>query len=223
MSGRKRERLPPPRDAADEVSLGVGRGALRTGDHAVFVYRSPDELLEQVVPYLCAGLTAGDKVVYVADDLDVALVNAALRKAGVDVDGLTQAGRLVVVAATDAFFPGGRFDADEAISGVRALLAQAHADGFRRVRFSVEMTYLLRNVPGIERGVEFEARVNDEVFAGQPIVCICTFNQARDDGRVLLDVLRTHQVLIEGGTAWENPSYVHGELAWKNEEPRGPK
>lgn len=217
MSGRKRKPLAPPRDAADAVSLGAGRGALRTGDHAAFLYRSPEELLAQVVPYLCEGLTAGDKVVYVADDLDVARVDAALRKTGVDVDAHTREGRLVIAAATDAFFPGGRFDPDEAISGVRAMLAQAHTDGFRRVRFSVEMTYLLRDVPGIERGVEFEARVNDEVFAGQPVVCICTFNQARDDGRVLLDVLRTHQVLIEEGAAWENPGYV----AWRNGEPRG--
>lgn len=217
----KRKPLSPPRDPADSVELGAGKGILRSGDHAAFLYRSPDELLDLVVPYLREGLAAGDKVVYVADDLDASRVSAALRESGVDVDGDTRAGRLVVTSSTDAFFPGGRFDPDDAIAGVRGLLAQARADGFRRVRFSVEMTYLLRDVPGIERGVEFEARVNDEVFAGTPVVCICTFNRTRDDGKVLLDVLRTHQVLIESGGAWENPGYVRGELAWKKPLDRG--
>lgn len=216
MAGRKRKSLAPPKDPAEEVALGAGRGTLRTGDHAAFLYRSPEELLDLVVPYLREGLAAGDKVIYVADDLDVARVEAALRESGVDIAAHAAAGRLVVASAMDAFFAGGRFDADAAIADVRATLAQARADGFKRVRFSVEMTYLLRNVPGIERGVEFESRVNDEVFAKEPVVCICTFNQTRDDGQVLLDVLRTHQVLIEEGAAWENPGYVRGELAWRN-------
>jgi hypothetical protein len=194
---------------------------MRAGDHAAYVYRSPEDLLERVVPYLRDGLAAGDKVVYVADDLDVTVVNAALREAGVDPEAEATAGRLVVTSALDAFFAGGRFDPDEAIAGVRALLAQARADGFKRVRFSVEMTYLLRNVPGIERGVEFEARVNEEVFASEPILCICAFNETRDDGRVLLDVLRTHQVLLEEGGVRDNPGYVRGPLAWRNRESRG--
>lgn len=197
------------RPASPETAVELGNGnALRTGDHAAFLYREPADLLALVVPYLIEGIRANDKVVYVADDLDVAAVRDALLAAGVDVESESARGRLTLASSTDAFFPGGRFDVETAIEGVRTMIADARRAGYRCARFSVEMTYLLRDVPGIERGLEFEARVNDEVFAGNPIVCICSFNEKRDDGRVLVDVLRSHRVLIREGDAFENPWFV---------------
>ncbi|MBV8760739.1 MAG: MEDS domain-containing protein [Deltaproteobacteria bacterium] len=190
------------------VSLGSERAALRTGDHAAIMYWRPEELLDCVVPYLVAGIEAGDKVVYVADDLDTSRVADALRRTGADVDALTAAGRLMLMTAKDAFFGDGRFDCERALDGVRGLAQQAAADGYRRVRFSVEMTYLLADVPGIERAVEFEARANDEVFAQYPFVCICSFNATRaTSSKVISDVLATHPILISAGTPLLNPHY----------------
>ena len=205
--------LPPSSDPRTRVALGPGENdpALRNGDHAAFLYRDPDEVVALAVPYLAEGLRAGDRVVYVADDTPIERIRAGLLAAGVDVDAETAAGRLTLATSTDAFFAEGRFDVERAIEGVRASIDEAVAAGHPRVRFSVEMTYLLRDVPGIERGLEFEARVNDEVFEGRPVVCICSFNVTRDDGRVLVDVLRSHQVLVQDGGTWENTAYVRWE------------
>ena len=193
---------------AEEVSLGSDRPSLRVGDHAAILYWKHEELLDCVVPYLVAGVEAGDKVVYVADDLETTRIADALRRTGIDVDALVTAGRLVVMSAKDAFFADGTFDCDRALEGVRQLAQQAAADGYRRVRFSVEMTYLLAQVPGIERGVEFEARANDEIFAQYPFVCICSFNASRaTSNHIISDVLATHPILISAGTPLLNPHY----------------
>ena len=190
------------------VSLGSDRRALRTGDHAAVMYWRPEELLDCVVPYLVAGIETGDKVVYVADDLEPTRVADALRRTGVDVEALTAAGRLVLLSAKDAFFGDGHFDCDRALEGVRSLAQQAAADGYRRVRFSVEMTYLLADVPGIERAVEFEARANHEIFEQYPFVCICSFNASRaTSSQIISDVLATHPILISAGTPLLNPHY----------------
>ncbi|MFL5318580.1 MAG: MEDS domain-containing protein [Myxococcaceae bacterium] len=198
---------PQPLTEKERVSLGENRNAIRTRDHAAIVYWHAEELLDTVVPYLKEGLRAGDKVVYVADDLVVERIAAALSAAGVDVDAAQKSGKLMLVSANDAFFQGGKFDVEAALQGVRALAEQANADGFPRVRFSVEMTYLLANVPGIERGPEFEARANEEVFAKFPFVCICSFNGARDVNNMLAEVLATHPVLISNGIPLTNPYY----------------
>lgn len=189
--------------------------ALRARDHAALVYFDPDELLRTVVPYLRAGLREGDKVVYVADDHPIEVIADALRSADVDVERETAAGRLVLVSSEDAFFSEGRFDVERALAGVRQLATEAAQDGFARVRFSVEMTYLLADVPGIEGGAEFEARANEEVFAQFPFVCICSFNGAREDSTdVLADVLSTHPLLFSDGIPLINPHYrPFGELA----------
>lgn len=200
------EPLPPIANAAERIVLGGGQ-ALRLRDHAALIYWEPDELMVNVVPYLQAGLRCGDKVVYVAHDVTPERIRAALQAAGVDVPAEERAGRLVVLRAEDAFFPDGRFDVERALAGVQALARQAAADGFARVRFSVEMTYLLAPVPGMEHGPEFEARANDEVFARFPFVCVCSFNGSRDVNNLLDDVLQSHPVLISNGIPLRNPLY----------------
>lgn len=207
-SWREAQAAPLPGVEGDgTVRLGRGDLALRTGDHAALIYWSEDELLTTIVPYLVEGLHAGDKVVYVADDLPTARVAAALTEVGVDVEGAREAGRLVLVSSKEAWFPSGRLDVEAAIAGVEALAAQALADGFGRVRLSVEMTYLLADVEGIERGVELEARANDEIFARYPFVCVCSFNGAREVHDVMADVMQTHPVLLRDGVPLANPYY----------------
>jgi hypothetical protein len=159
------------------------------------------------VPYLVEGLKAGDKVVYVAHDHPVDVVERAIAGAGVDVDHEKAKGSLAVVGAKDAFFPQGRFDPDEALKAVEALAMQAKQEGYARVRLSVEMTYLLADVAGIERGAEFESRANEEVFARFPFACVCTFNGNLNAGGVIEDVLRTHPVLLSRGIPLVNPWY----------------
>ncbi len=204
--------LPPPSGEHERVSLGSG-ASLRTRDHAAIVYWTSAELFDSVVPYLCAGLRAGDQVVYVADDHSVEAVSEALRAAGIDVGAEVSAERLILTQARAAFFPAGCFDVERALDGVRALAASAAARGFERVRLSVEMTYLLADVPGIERGAEFEARANEEIFSEHPFVCICSFNAAREDpSEVITDVLATHPVLIASGIPLVNPHYRSWEL-----------
>ena len=198
----------PPPPAARKVELGHDRAALRTGDHAAVLYWNAHELLDTIIPYLKAGLDAGDKVVYVADDLQTGDIAEALRRTGVNVPAAMARGQLLLVTAKDAFFGDGAFDVERALAGVRALAEQAAKDGFARVRFSVEMTYLLANVPGIEQGVEFESRANDEVFAKFPFVCICSFNAARaTEEKVISDVFATHPIVISAGSPLLNPHY----------------
>ena len=202
-------RLAPADDPANVVALGPGGGAaLRTGDHGALIYWERDELLRTIVPYLAEGLKAGDKVVYVADDLTTGIVEAALGGAGVNVPAEKEKGSLVVVSSKDAFFGAdGSFDVERALAGVRSAAEDAQKAGYRRVRFSVEMTYLLAEAPGIDRGIEFESRANDEVFAKYPFVCVCSFNAARDVNDLVGDVLRTHPVLVRDGLPIENPYY----------------
>jgi len=197
-----------PTPPGGTVSLGARRAALRTGDHAALLYWDHAELLEHIVPYLAAGIAAGDKVVYVADDTSVERITDALCDAGIAVPAEIARGHLVITTAHDAFFGGGRFDVERSLAAVRGLADEARAQGFARVRFSVEMTYLLADVPGIEAGREFEARANSEIFACYPFTCICSFNADRAiTGDIIADVLATHPILISSGVPLVNPRY----------------
>ena len=183
---------------------------LRARDHAALVYWTSAELFEMAVPYLVEGLKAGDKVVYIAHDHPSDGIEAALWHAAVPVAAEKAAGRLAVLSAKDAFYPNGRFDPDEALAGLAALAEEARRDGFGRMRLAVEMTYLLADVPGIERGAEFEARVNAELFSEHPFSCLRAFNGNLGVGGALAEVLRSHPVLLSRGLPLLNPWYEPG-------------
>jgi hypothetical protein len=203
----------PARDPDERVVTATPGAPLRTRDHAAIVYWEQAELLEAIVPYLAEGIRAGDKVVYVADETPPATLIAALDAAMVDVDAETASGGLTLVRARDVFFASGRFDVEAALKGMASLAAAAERDGYRRVRLSVEMTYLLADGPGIERGPELEARLTEEVFARFPFVCLCSFNGARDTNAILQRVLETHPILMSGGIPLANPYY----RAWSDQ------
>jgi hypothetical protein len=194
-------------DPSDVIELGYSGRTLRTRDHAALVYWTEDELLSFIVPYLLEGFRVRDKVAYVADELSPDAIRRAVAAAGIDVAEQERAGSFSVVASRDAYFQGGYFDVERALESVKTFADQVAREGFKRVRFSVEMTYLLYDVPGIEQGPEFESRSNDEVFARFPFVCVCSFNGARDVSSVLGNVLETHPIVLAGGIPMVNPYY----------------
>jgi hypothetical protein len=184
-----------------------GDAALQTHDHAVIVYWHSQEYLDAVVPYIIEGLQAGDRVVHVAHEEPIPPLIDALEAAGVDVQAAMADGQLTVMTAEQAFFPDGRFDIERALSAVQSLAEVARAEGVPQVRFSVDLSYLLAKVPGMEDGPAFEARANDEVFERYPFVCICAYNASRGTTEVVEDIFATHPVVFVRGLPLNNPYF----------------
>jgi hypothetical protein len=61
--------------------------------------------------------------------------------------------------------------------------------------------------PCIDRLIEFESRVND-VWQRHEDAVICTYNLTRFGGDTVIDIMRTHPMIIIGGILQQNPFYV---------------
>ena len=59
----------------------------------------------------------------------------------------------------------------------------------------------------IENLVEFESRVN-ELWQQHDDIVICTYYLAKFGGDTVVDILRTHPMVIIGGTLQQNPFFV---------------
>lgn len=196
-------RLVPASGVEAGISLGIGAARLRVGDHAALLYLTPEERRRELVAAVVEGLRAGDRIVHVVNDLPVAAWARAVTAAGIDVAARAAEGRLALVSSDDVFFRGGRFEPGAALVRLRDLTAPVSA---RRTRLFIDMTYLLADVPGIERGLELEARVG-EALRGLPFVRICAFDAGGEISDCLADVLRNYPTVIgEGGSLW-NPYY----------------
>ena len=58
--------------------------------------------------------------------------------------------------------------------------------------------------------VEFESRVND-VWRRHDDAVICTYNLAKFGGETVIDIMRTHPMIIIGGILQSNPFFVPPE------------
>src|SRR5262245_59834179 len=85
--------------------------------------------------------------------------------------------------------------------------AGGKAQGFPLTRLMANMEWALQDRPGLEDLLEFETRVNYLTPRYHDVSC-CTYGPARFGANVVMDVLRTHRMVIIGGFLQENPFFV---------------
>lgn len=198
-------RLVPARPVRKEqdLALGIGAARLRVGDTAALLSWTAEERLRGLVAVVIEGLRVGDRIVCVVNDLSLATIERALAAAGVDASIWIAEGRLALVTAADALFRGGVFEPMAALAELHARVIEGAG---RRTRLVVDMTYLLADVPGVERGLELEARVSD-ALRGLSVARICAFDVGREVNDRLADVLRAHPTVVSEGGSLRNPYY----------------
>jgi hypothetical protein len=69
------------------------------------------------------------------------------------------------------------------------------------------MTWALKEFPGVEDLVDYEAELND-FLPLYPQVIMCLYDLDLFDGSVVVDLLRTHPKLLLCGSLLDNPYYL---------------
>jgi hypothetical protein len=83
-------------------------------------------------------------------------------------------------------------------------------DEFPLSRVVCHMEWATGDDPCIDRLIEFESRVND-VWTRHEDAVICTYNLSSFGGDTVIDIMRTHPMVIIGGILQQNPFYVPPE------------
>jgi hypothetical protein len=190
----------------NSVALGVPGVQIAPGDHICAFYPSLADRDEILVPYLNEGLKAGDKCVCVVDASAPEAVLAAL---GADVDLGPYLGRhqLEVQRSDETYLQGGSFSTDAMLDFWNRSVGGAVAGGFAFARAVGEMTWALRQMPGVEELVGYESRLN-RFLPRYPQVILCLYELDQFSGEVLVDVLKTHPKVLLGGMVLDNPYYL---------------
>jgi hypothetical protein len=184
---------------------------LKQGDHACPIYESMAEQMAGAVPFLKEGLARGERCLYVADDRTVAHIAEVLAAAGVDVARQRERGALRVLTKRETYLESGEFDPQKVIDLFRREEAQAVAEGFSGLRILGEMTWAMGPEVGCDRLIEFEALLNRYLENSRSLI-LCQYNRERFDPAIILDVLRTHPVVIFGDQVCPNPYFEPPEL-----------
>ena len=179
-------------------------------DHICLIYESQEEQLAMPVPSIRMGLDRGEKCIFIAPEKTVSDVNEALHSIGIDVDEAVNSGRLAVASQEDTYLRNGHFEPDKMIRFLADALEPAIASGFSGLRVVGEMTWALGGDLGTGPLIEYEAKLNYFV-RDNPVAVTCQYDRNRFSPEVILNVIRTHPIVIYGNFVCSNPYYVPPE------------
>jgi len=180
---------------------------LQTGDHLCCLYASEGEHRAVLAPFMRQGLERHEKVLYIVDDHTAGQIIAYLSADGVEVKQYLQGGQLSVLSSDESYVHAGVFDPDRMIALLRSETERAAGQGYKALRVTGEMSWALKGLPGSERVVEYEAKLNT-FFPGSDCLAICQYDRRKFDARVLLDVLATHPLAVVGTEVYDNFYYM---------------
>ncbi len=180
------------------------------GDHLCCIYATDEEHRQVVTSFLRHGIERHEKVFYVVDARSAETIEGYLCAEGVDVGQLLARKQLVFVSKEDSYLKDGRFDPDRMIALLTEETAIAEREGYAALRVTGEMTWALRGMPGSERLIEYEIKLN-RFFPFHRALAMCQYDRRRFPSHILLDILRTHPIAFIGTEFYENFYYVPPE------------
>lgn len=178
-------------------------GDLPWGSHFCQFYRTRDDVIDIVVPYLRAGLEQNELCVWVTSDFlttDDAL--QALRR---DVAGFADYlsnGQIEVFPYTDWYLKGGSFDLQRTLD----MWMAKHDEALRRGYAGLRVTgnpYWLDSKADWDDFSAYEAAIN-RVIGGTKLLVLCTYSLEKCGVVEILDVVRNHEfALAMNQGAWQ--------------------
>ncbi len=187
------------------VPSGIEGIGLQPGSHVCAFYRGDSDRDRLLAGYLGAGLAAGDKCICIVDSAGTAERLGTLP--GVRDEPGPFGGQLDIHLPESTYLAGGEFSTSDMLTFWTEAMVKAEIEGYSFCRLVGEMTWALRDAPGVEHLVGYESELN-RVTASSPVVVLCLYDLDRFGGEVVVNVVKTHPQVLITGILVENPYYV---------------
>jgi hypothetical protein len=175
--------------------------------HACAFFNSRAEEYRVLLPFIKETVDQGERSIFILDPENRAAHLHWLEQSGIDAVALRQRGQIEIRPWEDAYLRGGRFNPDAMLSLIDELYAASNVDGFPHARLWASMEWALLDRPGVTDLIEYEARLN-YLLPKYDHITVCVYDLAKFSASVIMDVVRTHPLVIIGGNLQENPFFV---------------
>lgn len=192
----------------EELKLGIGNYSCNWGTHICGLYETPGERDEIIFGFLREGYLAGDVQLYSPvertprgfyDDFAAFCPDC--------INNLHDPNHFDLKSPATLYYPAGYFDPWHMDRALNEYFVHSQLNGKRNIRATAEMSWAVRNIPGVESLMAYEARLN-YFIPGKPWVSICMYDLTKFSGSMIMQVLRTHPYTISGGIITQNPFYI---------------
>lgn len=175
--------------------------------HVCAFFHSKEEEYRVLMPFIKEGFEKGDRAFHVVDPNHRPDHLRRLEREGIDVADAEAKGQLEVRRWQEAYIKDDHFDQYRMIETIKEALDPAKKRPGKLTRLVANMEWALEDLPGVHDIVEYETRLNHVLPAYHDPV-ICTYDLSRFEASVVIDIMRTHPMVIIGGILQENPFYV---------------
>jgi len=187
------------------VPSGIDEISLLPGSHVCAFYRGDGDRDRLLTAYLGTGLSAGDKCICVVDSPNTAKRLGSLPG---DLGGPgSPDGQLDIHLPESTYLAGGEFTTGDMLAFWTENIAKAEIEGYSFCRLVGEMTWALRDAPGVEHLVGYESELN-RVTSTSPVIVLCLYDLDLFSGEVVVNIVKTHPQVLVQGILVENPYYV---------------
>ncbi|MET1007554.1 MAG: MEDS domain-containing protein [Propionibacteriaceae bacterium] len=180
-------------------SAGGSSVELASGTHMCCMYRGPEERDDLLLPFLDAGLDAGQTCFAALNDIDP----SRLRRYG--DEGLP--GKLILRTSDEPIFDPDTFNIESIIAfWEKTVTDELAEEGVDFVRLSAEATWWLTQVPAIDDLMRYEAML--KTFASRhPQSILCLYDIEALGASVVFSAMKLHPSIWLSGLVLDNPFY----------------
>jgi hypothetical protein len=178
--------------------------------HVCAFFNSDEEEYRVLLPFIKDGFQCGHKAIHILNSGQHQHHLERLAQAGIDPNVTQETGQLELRTDIETYLPDGRFDADRMITAFEQLASGNAKGAFPMSRVCCRMDWAVESGSHIDDVIEFESRVND-VWGRHDDAVICTYHLGKFRGDAVIDIMRTHPMVIIGGILQQNPFFVPPE------------
>jgi hypothetical protein len=173
--------------------------------HVCAFFNSDEEEYRVLLPFIKDGFERGDKAIHVVNPDQYGDHLKRLADVGIDSAAVQQSGQFELRSNVETYLKDGRFDQDRMLQSFEQMAGPDA--GFSLSRIVCRMDWVPDGQSHIDDLIEFEARIND-VWCRHDDAVICVYNLSKFSGDTVIDIMRTHPLVIVGGTLQHNPFFV---------------
>jgi hypothetical protein len=190
------------RNEHPERPVRLAGRTLKHPRHICAFFHSREEQNKILMPFFKEGYERGEKLFHIVDSRLHDEHVGACRSCGID----DSSDQLEVRHWEDAYLKDGYFDGNRMIRILEEVL-QGNRERYGLTRLMGNMEWALEAAPGVTDIVEYETKLN-YLLPQYPDPIVCVYDLNKHSGSVVMDILRTHPMVIVGGVLQENPLFV---------------
>ena len=175
--------------------------------HICGFFDSKEQQYEVITPYIMEGLEANEKVINILEGSRHGEHCRCLADNGISITENLVNGQLEILASENTYTKDDVFAAKKMYKMLESNLLSASRAGYESVRACGDMVWALKNLPGTDELLEYEASLN-ELTPKHSCSLICMYDTNSFSPEMLEDILRTHPYVIQDGKISKNIKYV---------------